>query len=114
MTAFLFWQYGVRKFFGWFGGRRVEVFALRWFAGIMESFGAPLIALGLFTRPLAFLLAGEMATAYWTSHFPRGPGFWPIQNGGEPAVLFCFIYLFLFAAGPGRFSLDGLLSRRGT
>ncbi|MBI4460298.1 MAG: DoxX family protein [Acidobacteria bacterium] len=112
MTAFLFWQFGVRKFFGWLGGRPVPFPQLRWFAGVLESFGSPLIALGAFTRPLAFLLSGEMATAYWTSHFPRGPGFWPIQNGGEASTLFCFIYLFLVTAGPGKLSLDGLLSKR--
>lgn len=104
-SAFLFWQYGASKFVGWFGGHRVPLFQLHWFAGVMEFFGAPLLALGLFTRLLAFLYSGEMAVAYWTSHFPRGPGVWPIQNGGEPAVLFCFIYLYLLTAGPGAFSI---------
>jgi putative oxidoreductase len=109
--GFLFWQYGALKF-GLLGGRRVAFFQLRWLAGILEFFGAPLLLLGLFTRALAFLFSGEMAVAYWTSHFPRGQGFWPIQNGGEPAVLFCFIFLYLAAAGPGLFSLDRILFPR--
>jgi putative oxidoreductase len=113
-SAFLFWQYGASKFMGWFGGRRVPFFQLRWLAGVIEFFGAPLVALGLFTRLLAFLYSGETAVAYWISHFPRGPGFWPIQNGGEPAVLFCFLYLYLFTAGPGTFSADRLRLRKST
>ena len=112
MTAFLFWQFGVRKLFGWLGGRAVEGFSLRLVAGVLEAFGGPLIALGAFTRPLAFLLSGEMAFAYWMSHFPRGTGFWPIENGGEASVLFCFIYLFLVTAGPGPLSLDGLFAKK--
>ena len=111
-SAFLFWQYGASKFLGMFGGRPVGMFQLRWFAGVMEFFGAPLIALGLFTRPLAFLLSGEMAVAFWTSHVPRGPGFWPIQNGGEPAVLLCLIFLYMATTGPGPLSLDRAFSRK--
>ena len=111
-AAFLFFQYGARKIFGWFGGRVVGFGSQTWIAGMMESLGAPLLALGLFTRPLAFLLSGEMATAFWTSHVPRGPGFLPIQNGGEPAVLFCFIYLYLVTTGPGRLSLDRILFKK--
>lgn len=115
MTAFLFVQFGVRKFFGWLGGRPVEFPGLRWLAGVLETFGSPFIALGALSRPLAFILSGEMATAFWTAHFPRGfagQGFWPIQNGGEGSVLFCFIYLFLVTAGPGKPSVDSLLSRK--
>ena len=115
MTAFLFWQFGARKFFGWLGGRPVPFGQLRWFAGVLETFCSPLIALGAVTRPLAFLLSGEMAVAFWTSHFPRGfqgDGFWPIQNGGEGSVLFCFIFLFLVTAGPGKPSVDRLLCKK--
>ena len=111
-TGVLFWQHGAQKMFGMLGGRPVEAIELRWFAGILEFFGGPLIALGLFTRPVAFLLSGEMATAFWISHVPRGPGFWPIQNAGERAVLFCFIYLFLVTAGAGKWSLDALRLRK--
>lgn len=66
--------------------------------------------LGLFTRPVAFLLAGEMAVAYFLRHAPRG--FWPYANGGELAALYCFVFLFLVAWGPGRLSLDERLARR--
>ena len=66
--------------------------------------------LGLFTRPVAFVLSGEMAVAYFTQHAPRGP--WPIINGGELAVLFCFLWLFFCAAGPGPISVDALRGRR--
>jgi putative oxidoreductase len=69
-----------------------------------------LIAVGLFTRPVAFIASGEMAFAYFMGHFPKG--FWPIVNQGQPAVLFCFIFLFLAAAGPGPFSLDDAIRRR--
>jgi putative oxidoreductase len=81
-----------------------------WVAGVLESAGGTLIALGLFTRPVAFLLCGEMAVAYFRAHFPRG--FWPIQNGGELAVLYCFLFLYLFAAGSGSLSLDRLLRHK--
>ena len=74
-------------------------------AGVLETFGGLLLLLGLFTRPVAFVLAGEMAVAYFMAHIGRS--FFPVLNGGEPAVLFCFIWLFMAAAGPGAFSLDG-------
>ncbi len=112
VTGAMFWQHGVRKLFGLLGGNQVEFLELRWFAGVLEFFGGLFIAGGLFTRPVAFLLSGEMATAFFLSHFPRG--FWPIQNGGERAVLFCFIYFFLATAGPGRLSLDGLMARKSS
>lgn len=80
-------------------------------AGVLETFGGALLLVGLFTRPVAFLLAGEMATAYFLAHAPRG--FWPILNGGEVAVLFCFIWLYLAAAGGGSWSLDALRERAG-
>jgi putative oxidoreductase len=112
----LFMQHGVRKLFGlllspdqsWSGAP--EVFSQMWFAGVLEVFGGGLIVLGLFTRPVAFLLAVEMVVAYFQSHAPRGP--WPILNGGEPAALFCFIFLYLFAAGAGPYSLDAALGAR--
>lgn len=74
-------------------------------AGIIELVGGALIALGLFTRLVAFVCAGEMAVAYWMVHFPRG-GFYPSLNGGDAAILFCFIFLFLAAAGPGPLSIS--------
>ena len=110
-TGILFWQHGASKF-GFLGGRMREFPDLTFFAGVLEFFGGPLIAVGAFTRQVAFILCGEMATAFWTSHVPRGPTFWPVQNGGENAVLFCFIYLFLVTVGPGKFSIDGLLQKK--
>ncbi len=110
VTAFLFWQHGAQKLFGWFGREPVDFLGLSWFAGMLEFFGPFFIGFGLFTRPVAFLLAGEMACAYFIVHLPRG--FWPVPNGGERAVLFCFIYLLLVANGPGRLALDNLLFRK--
>jgi len=108
MTGFLFWQHGASKF-GLLGGRVAEFPGIMWFAGVLEVIGGPLIALGIFTRPVAFLLSGEMAYAFWGSHVPRGPSILPVENGGELAVLFCFLYLYLVTAGPGWLSLDRLL-----
>ncbi len=75
-----------------------------WFAGVLEVFGGALLLVGLFTRPVAFLLAGEMAVAYFQFHFPQG--FWPILNGGMDAALYCFVWLYFSAAGAGPWSLD--------
>ena len=78
-------------------------------AGVLETVGGAFLLLGLFTRPVAFLLAGEMAVGYFTAHAPRG--FWPIANGGELAVFYSFCFLWLSAAGPGPLSLDWWLRR---
>ncbi len=110
VTAFLFWQHGAQKLFGWFESGPVDFLELRWFAGVLEFFGPLFIGFGLFTRPVAFLLSGEMAFAYFLNHFSRG--FWPVLNQGERAILFCFIYLLLATAGPGKLALDNLLFRR--
>jgi len=79
-------------------------------AGTLEVFGGVLILLGLFTRPVAFILAGEMAVAYFQAHFPKGP--WPTMNGGQPAVLYCFLWLYYSAAGAGGLSIDALIRAR--
>jgi putative oxidoreductase len=84
-------------------------FTLVWFAGVCEFFGGMLMLFGLFSRPVAFILAGEMAVAYFFRHSPGG--FWPILNRGELAVLYCFIWLYFAAAGGGPWSLDALLAR---
>ncbi len=89
-----------------FGEEPPDFASLLGVAGLLELIGGSMIIVGLFTRPVAFILSGQMAVAYWTAHAPRGP--WPIDNGGELAVLFCFIYLFLFACGGGRWSIDGM------
>ena len=114
VTGFLFMQHGVQKLFGLllppdrpFNGAP-EPFSMMWVAGGLEVFGGALIVLGLLTRPVAFLLAGEMAVAYFRSHAPEG--FWPILNHGELAALYCFVFLALCAFGAGRFSIDGLIS----
>ena len=105
---------GGMKLFGWFGGMPAGVprTTLLTVAGVIEVVGGSLIVLGLFTRPVAFIASGEMAVAYFKGHFPNG--FWPIQNHGEPAVLLCFIFLFLFANGAGPFSLDAWMKRPRT
>jgi putative oxidoreductase len=116
ITGALFMQHGVQKLFGllvdpsrpWTGAP--PAFSQFWFAGVLETFGGFLIVLGLLTRPVAFLLSGEMAVAYFQVHAPRA--FWPVLNRGEVVVLFCFVYLYLFAAGPGPFSLDAALRGR--
>jgi putative oxidoreductase len=119
MTGALFMQHGLQKLFGllvdpsrpWNGAP--PTFSQMWFAGVLELFGGALIVLGLLTRPVAFLLAGEMAVAYFQAHAPRS--FFPALNGGENVVLFCFVFLHLFAVGAGPFSVDAALrGRRGT
>jgi putative oxidoreductase len=110
VAGLLFICPGGMKLLGWFGGMPVPMTPLLYVAGVIELLGGTLILLGLFTRPVAFLASGEMAFAYFMGHFPHG--FWPIQNHGEPAVLFCFIYLFLWGNGPGPISLDHLIASR--
>ncbi len=117
VAGFLFIQDGGMKLFGWFGGMpgggTPPVMSQMWIGGVLEVFGGILIMLGLFTRPVAFILSGEMAVAYFQFHQPNGT--WPIQNQGQPAVLFCFIYLYMAALGGGDWSLDALIKRkRGT
>jgi putative oxidoreductase len=114
VAALLFIQVGGMKLFGWFGGLpggvTAPMLSQLWFGGVLEVFGGAAIMLGLFTRPVAFILSGEMAVAYWQFHFPNGH--WPIQNHGEPAVLLCFIYLYMAAHGGGEWSLDALMRGR--
>ena len=113
VVGLMFWQHGAQKLFGWLGGPQVpELASLRGVAAVLEFFGGPLIILGLFTRPAAFLLSGEMAVAYFMVHAPRG--LWPIMNRGEVVVLYCFTFLFLAAHGAGPYSIDGLLWGRRT
>jgi putative oxidoreductase len=111
VAGLLFMQHGLEKLFG-FAGARPEptLWAIRGVGGILETVGGPLLALGLFTRPTAFILSGEMAVAYFRSWAPRG--FFPIANGGEEATLNSFIFLWLVAAGAGAWSLDALIQRR--
>ena len=107
----IFFQHGAEKLWGFAGGRVDYNFGtLHGFAGPLEITGGLLMILGLFTRTTAFILCGEMAVAYFSRWAPRG--FWPINNGGEEAVIFCFIYLWLVTAGAGPWSLDYLLQKR--
>lgn len=115
VAGLLFLQAGGMKLFGWFGGmppngETAQLMSQVGIGGVLEFFGGLLIMLGLFTRPVAFIVSGEMAVAYWQFHAPGGT--WPIQNHGEPAVLLCFIFLFMAAQGGGDWSLDALFWRR--
>ncbi|HEV7836924.1 MAG TPA: DoxX family protein [Gemmatimonadaceae bacterium] len=78
-------------------------------AGLLETVGGPLLVLGLFTRPVAFILAGEMAVAYFVGHYPQS--FWPTTNMGAPAILYCFIFLYFVFAGAGTWSVDAMIAR---
>ena len=115
VTAYCFLQHGTAKLFGVPhvpAFDNLQLFSLIGLAGILEVVGGALLILGLFTRPTAFILSGEMAFAYFIGHAPRGYILSPFMNQGESAVLFCFIFLFLFFAGPGAWSLDSVLRRR--
>ncbi len=111
IVGFTFSQHGLQKLLGLFGGHQAEALTLIWTAGLLETVGGILVLVGLYTRPAAFVLSGEMAVAYFKQHAPAG--FWPILNHGELAVLYCFIYLYLVTAGGGRWSFDAVYRRRG-
>jgi putative oxidoreductase len=106
VTALLFIEHGTQKLFGFpeSGQAGGSLGGLMLLAAILETVGGILIALGFLTRPIALLLSGEMAAAYFMAHMPHN--FFPINNGGDAAVLFCFIFLYLVFAGPGAFALD--------
>jgi putative oxidoreductase len=112
VAGFLFIHPGTLKILGWFGGMPagIPLTPLLTAAGWIEMTCGTLILIGFLTRPVAFLASGEMAFAYFIGHFPHG--FWPIQNHGEPAVLFCFIFLFFAANGAGPASVDAWMGRR--
>ena len=115
VVAFLYFQVGSAKWFAFPaailpGGGTAPVGSLVWFAGVIEVVGGTFFLLGLFTRPVAFILSGEMAFAYFIGH--AGHGFWPVLNQGAPAVFYCFTFLYFSAAGAGPWSLDALLARR--
>ena len=105
MTALQFIEHGSQKLFNFPVGEHAGTLTgLPLAAGILEFAGGILLALGLFTRPVAFLLCGEMAIAYFMAHMPRD--FFPVNNGGDAAISFCFIFLYLVFAGAGAFALD--------
>jgi putative oxidoreductase len=104
VAGLLFAVHGAQKLFGVLNGSGpVNLLSQMGVAGIVEFFGGISIALGFFTSVWAFLASGQMAVAYFQAHLPRG--FWPVQNGGEPAVLFCFIFLYIAAMGTGKWGL---------
>jgi putative oxidoreductase len=115
VAGFTFSLHGMQKLLGLFGGLNgkgatVPFATLLWFAGGLELIGGLLLILGLFTSPVAFILCGEMAVAYFKAHFPHG--FLPLLNHGELAVLYCFIFLYLCVAGAGPLSLDSLIWKK--
>ena len=108
----LFMEHGLAKLFGFPAAtNHPEVFQLLWFAGVIEALGGLMFTLGLFTRPMAFLMSGEMAVGYFMSHAPRN--FFPLLNGGDAAILFSLIFFYFFVAGGGCWSLDVAMGRRG-
>lgn len=105
-------QHGAQKLFGVLGGfggtpgAKAEIASMMGLAGVLELFGGILLAVGIFTRPVAFVLSGLMAAAYFMAHMPQG--FWPLLNQGELAALYCFVFLYLSSRGGGRYSVDGM------
>lgn len=111
VTAICFILHGTQKLFGFPPSdhpMQIQLMSQFGLAGILETFGGLAILLGIFTRPVAFLLAGEMAVAYFQVHFPKS--IYPVQNGGESPVLFCFIFLYLCVAGGGTWSIDHMIA----
>ena len=113
-AGLLFLEHGLQKLSGFPApmpaGMMVPMFSLIWFAGVIETVGGVLVAIGLVTRPAAFIMAGEMAIGYFMVHAPQG--FFPLVNHGEAAILFCFVFLYIAAAGGGAWSVDA--ARRST
>ncbi len=111
VTAFLFMQHGAQKIFGFPAEQRYpfDITSLSGVAGVLELFGGALLLIGLFTRPVAFLMSGLMAFAYFLVHAPQG--FWPLNNAGELAALFSFVFLYIWTAGGGAWSVDNLIKR---
>ena len=108
VSAFLFMQHGGQKLLGFPVPQRAafDLFSLSGVAGVLELFGGALLLIGLFTRPVAFLLSGLMAFGYFIAHAPKG--FWPIANGGELAIMYCFVFFYLSFAGGGSWSVDAM------
>jgi len=106
VVGLIFLEHGTQKLLGFPPGERafVEAMTMSWWAGLLELVLGALITVGLFTRVAAFIASGEMAFAYWIAHAPRDV--FPVNNGGDAAILYCFVFLFLVFAGPGKWSLD--------
>ena len=114
MTALLFLEHGTQKLLGFPPSPNPgpALFSLLGIQGVIEIVGGVLLALGLFTRPVAFMLSGDMAVAYWMAHAPQS--FFPVLNRGDAAILYCFVFLYLVLAGPGPWSLDAMRERQRT
>lgn len=112
MTAALFLSHGMSKILGipMSSASFPAPWSLFWVAGMLELVGGALLLIGLLSRPVAFLLAGEMAVAYWMVHAPDN--FWPVLNRGESAILFCFVFLYISLRGPGPWSVDCFIQRK--
>jgi putative oxidoreductase len=110
VAGLLFLFHGLQKLFGTHGGQVVPVGSLPFLAGIIELGGGLLVMVGLFTSVVAFVCSGEMAAAYFMAHLPRA--FWPIENRGELAALYCFVFLFIASRGGGPLSLDRIVRRK--
>jgi len=105
VVALLYLQHGLTKFFGFPGSAPASMpFFPIILGGLIETIGSILLLIGLFSRPAAFIMSGEMAIAYWYAHFPRNP--FPYNNGGDLAIVYCFVFLYIFFAGPGPWSVD--------
>src|SRR5688572_6324464 len=114
VAALIFMEHGTQKILGFPAppeSGRPALLSLSGVGGLMELVGGLLLLVGLFTRPVAFLLAGEMAVAYWMFHAPRS--FFPVLNGGDAAILYCFVFLLLVFTGPGAWSVDGARAKAG-
>ena len=112
VTALIFMEHGTQKLLGWPvppPSGLPAAFTLSWTGGVLEAVGGLLMLGGLFTRPVAFVLSGEMAAAYWMFHAPRN--LYPLLNGGDASILYCFVFLLFVFTGPGALSVDSL--RRG-
>ncbi len=112
VSALIFMEHGTQKLLNFppLAKPLPALFSLSWTAGVLELIGGALLVLGLFTRPVAFILSGQMAFAYWLSHGSRG--FFPVLNGGDAAILYCFLFLYLAFAGGGAWSLDRVIWKR--
>ncbi len=110
MAALLFMAHGTQKLLGFPASDfSPAMFSLPWIAGVLELFGGAALVVGFMTRPVAFVLSGQMAVAYFMAHAPQS--FFPALNGGDAAILFCFVFLYLAVAGPGPWSVDAARAR---
>jgi len=108
VTAVLYFEHGTQKLFGFPPNER-PMDTMSWITGGLEFVFGALLIVGFLTRPAAFLMSGMMAVAYWMAHAPQS--FFPVLNGGDAAILFCFVFLYIFFAGPGPWSIDAWLHR---